>query len=103
MRRTILDENMQTYRELFATKELAKVSGPYWRCALEFYGRLNDTDRKVLLSIVRQTIDGATWLPGQKGRFVLSDGQSAVMLVAARLRRLADLFLAAEEESESSN
>ena len=105
LRRTILEDNIQFYRELLVTTDIAKVSDPYWRTALELQGRLDDADRRVLLSIIRQTIvdslssvfaviDGVTWLPGQKGNFVLRLGDDGEPLNG----ELQDLFLAAEEE-----
>ncbi len=109
-RYSLLTENMQHYRNLFAGPLSHGRPDAYCLSIRDLYARLSPEDQDVLFSILRQTIidtassifvvlDGISYLPGQKEDLVLRLGDTGEPLNGD----LQDLFLAAEEESESSD
>ncbi len=103
IRKSIIVSNLETYRELFTGTRPEDASDPYWKTALRLFAELDDAEREVLFSIMRQVMvdtvsnlfavfDGVSDLPGQDGAFdVRIEGNSIV-------GSLQDQFLAAEEE-----
>lgn len=110
LRELLLQRNMQHYRRLFAEPLMHPKPDSYCLAIRDLYARLSPQDRDVLFSILRQTIidttstifsvlDGVSCVPGYTEDFSLRYGTSPDNLIGD----LQDLFLAAEEESESSN
>lgn len=105
VRKEVLEANWQIYKQLFAETKPTSASDPYWREALLFYARLDDTSRETLFKIMRQVmvdtisnlfgiLDGVTKLQQQSGKV-------AVELSGQRLDgALQDQFLEMELEME---
>jgi len=109
-RESLLKENMQHYRNLFAGPLTHPRPDAYYLAIRDFFARLSSEDQTVLFSILRQTIidtassifvvlDGHACLPGYTEDFSLRYGSDSENLNGD----LQDLFLAAEEECEGQN
>lgn len=83
VKRSIVEENVGIYRDLFENTENA--SDPYWQRALALYKSLDAEQREVFFEVVRQTtidsvsnvfavVDGVTQLEGQDGECEMSCG-----------------------------
>ena len=104
IRNEIIKSNLQEYRDLFATTKPDDASDPYWQTALQFFQMLDEAQRDIFFSIIRQVmvdtisnvfgvLDGVSTLNGQEVNFeLLVNGKNIV-------GNLQDQFLAAEEDS----
>lgn len=58
IRLSVLDENQAIYKDLFQNTDVKDASDSYWQGALGLFGNLNDSEREILFSIIRQvTVD----------------------------------------------
>lgn len=105
IRKSIIEENLVIYKELFSSTDMNNASDPHWVRALGLYAKLNDDDKGVLFDIVRQVmvdtvsnlfavLDGVSQLEGQEGEFSLLADPSAERLNS----ELQDRFLELEEK-----
>ena len=87
VKKSIVDENVAIYRDLFENTE--KASDPYWQRALVLFRSLDDDQRSVFFEVLRQTaidsvsnifaiIDGVAVLEGQDGECVLRCGPDEI-------------------------
>lgn len=53
---TIVEENINTYRDLYENTEMAEKTTDYWKNAIALYRSSDDNQKKVILNIVEQTI-----------------------------------------------
>ena len=83
VKRSVVDENVGIYRDLFENTE--KATDPYWQRALALYKALDASQKEVFFEVLRQTaidtvsnvfavVDGVTQLDGQDGDCSLTCG-----------------------------
>lgn len=72
---SIVEENLEIYREMYETTIIDSKTDEYWKKVIEFYNNLEDEKKDVLMKIVEQTmidtisnmlgvIDGSSTLTG---------------------------------------
>jgi putative transposase len=104
VRSAIIEENISTYKNFFESTSLDDATDPYWKRALVFYQSHNESDRTVLLEIVRQVmddtvsnvfavLDGVSSLDGSPEDFDLIAKSNGQQINGS----LQDLFLEADE------
>lgn len=105
IRKTIIDDNSEIYRDLFDSTQLEDVTDEYWVEALNFYSKLSPDDRGTLFKILRQVsvdsvsnffavLDGVSPLDEQDGDlFLATEGERDNRLNG----ELQDIFLELEE------
>lgn len=82
IKKSIVDENLSIYRDLFCSTELEQAQDPYWQDALALFENLTSNERDVLFKIMRQVsvdtvssffsiLDGISVLDEQEGEFSL--------------------------------
>lgn len=54
IRESVIDSNLQIYKNLFQNTELGQAKDPYWIKALSFFKTLNNEQREIFFSILRQ-------------------------------------------------
>lgn len=102
VRHAVVDENTAIYDQLFSTTHIADVTDPYWKQALLLYHELDESQRKVLLKIMRQVavdtvsnvlavVDGSTQIGPRNLKVELSVNGTRIS------GGLQDEFLALEE------
>jgi hypothetical protein len=102
---TIVDENIEIYKNLFQNTVLENVSDPYWRNALVLFNTLSEEQRDIFFSVIKQVIvdttsnllgviDGVSSFTGQENEFLLLASDSHKSLSGD----LQDLFLEEEEK-----
>ncbi|GAA4277706.1 hypothetical protein [Aquimarina mytili] len=101
---SVINENLNVYKDLFETTAIDTVSDEYWKEALGLYNELDSFQKEVLFKIIRQTqvdsisnilgiLDGRLYLEGQSSDFELTyDGKKLN-------NDLQDIFLEIDEES----
>jgi len=106
LRRSIVEENVSIYKDLFASTNVKDVNDPYWVRALRLYATLDNEQKSVLLEVVRQVmvdtvsnvlavLDGVSRLERQEEDFTLLADSTAEKLNG----ELQDRFLELEEDS----
>ncbi len=104
IKKSVIDENIATYKNLFNNTNPNTVTDEYWVKALTFYNKLDENDREFFLKILRQievdttsnilaVLDGVTWLENQEEEFVLTTENSKEHINGD----LQDIFLEHEE------
>ena len=104
VRKSIIEENLSTYKDLFQSTDPKDATDPHWNRALQLYDDLSDEDRAALFAIVRQSmvdtisnifgiLDGTSGLDGELAAFSLIDDSTAERLNG----ELQDRFLEQEE------
>ena len=104
VRNSIIDSNVEFYKETFETCLDNQATDPYWKDALELFKKLESSDQEVLFKIIRQVsvdttsslfavLDGVSEFEGQEQEFVLSFEGSEERLNGTLL----DLFIESEE------
>lgn len=89
VKRSVVDENIQTYRELFNEMSLSDATDQYWQTALRFFHTLKREEQGVLFQIIRQVsidtvsnlfgvLDGVSSLDGSFESFKLIHGDSQI-------------------------
>ena len=82
IRKSVVEENLSVYKDLFSSTEVQNATDPYWQRALQLYAALNSERKDVLFEIIRQVmvdtisnvfaiLDGVSQLSGQEGDFTL--------------------------------
>ncbi|MBI3204444.1 MAG: transposase [Myxococcales bacterium] len=100
LRAAVIEENVDTYRELLASTSPETATDAYWRRALAFYRVLDEDQRAVLLDIMRQVaidtvsnvlgiLDGVSGGAATREDFVLVSASDECRLNGS----LQDLFL----------
>lgn len=101
---SVVDDNVSTYRELFANTLPDGASDPYWRRSLALYHMLTPDQQTVFFEIMRQVsvdttanvlgvIDGVNFIEGGDEEFTLIYGQGRKIS-----GDLQSLFLVEEEQ-----
>jgi hypothetical protein len=90
IRKSIIADNLASYKDLFEMTAPKGASDPYWVRALSLYGSLEDDQKSVLFEIVRQ---------------VMSDTVSELKLVTVNGKEklngdLQDIFLEIEQQTD---
>ncbi len=104
VRKSIIEDNLTMYKEIFTSTKPDEATDPYWKKALEMYSNLNDSQRIVLFEIMRQTmvdtvstvfgtIDGVCTLEGADDGLKLLTENGGEVLSGG----LQDIFLEQEE------
>lgn len=107
LHKIVVDENIESYKNLFENTALDEASDPYWRNALTLFNSLSQGQREILFSILKQVmidttsellgiIDGSSYFTEQKDEFLLLDKKNNETLSGD----LQDLFLE-EDENQS--
>lgn len=84
LRQQLIVEAVQTYVSLFESTQPNEATDPYWIDALHFFQLLDEKNRNVFFSILRQigvdtvseflgVLDGLTLLDGQTNEFLLKE------------------------------
>lgn len=105
LRTSVIEENLEIYRDLFESTSTEGAIDPYWMRALSIYQGMTEDQRSVLFEIIRQVmsdtvsnvlgiLDGVSTLDGADDELVLTAKNSGQLLSGD----LQDLFLEAEEE-----
>jgi hypothetical protein len=104
IRESVIDSNIQIYRNLFQDTSKDDVRDPYWSNALSLFNSLSIQQREILFSIIRQVevdtvsnifgvLDGTSSLyDNQKEEFILSV-DSGETIISGDLQ---DIFLEIE-------
>ena len=82
---SVVHENCIIYRDLFNNTKITNVSDVYWQNAISLYESLDNNQKEVFFSIIRQTaidtvsnvlgvIDGSTYLEEMDGELNLLSG-----------------------------
>lgn len=106
IRKAIIDENEEIYRELFDTTDPDSATDEYWKRALTLYNQLDEEAREILLEIVKQTmkdtisnvfglLDGVNWPESQQEGYHLQTESGREGRINGNLQ---DIFLQMEEE-----
>lgn len=101
--KSIVEENTETYQDIFASTSPEGASDPYWKRALALYRDLSADQRPILFEIMRQVavdttsnflgaIDGVNSLEGAAEKFTLLYGRDQKLS-----GDLQSLFLSEEE------
>jgi hypothetical protein len=104
IRATVVQQNAVIYKGLFESTRPEAARDPYWKRALTLHRSLSESDRAVLMEIIRQVttdtvsnlfaiLDGVSTLEGAREDFVLTSKSDNRKLNG----NLQDLFLEAEE------
>lgn len=105
-RKSIIDLNVELYKEAFEHCLEIQVTDPYWKEASALFEKLDRSEREVFFNVIRQVsvdttsslfavLDGLSEFEGQDKEFVLSTEGSEERLNGS----LQDLFLELEEIS----
>jgi len=105
IRKSVIEENLNTYKYLFENTDLNSVTDGYWKDALCFFNKLDLNSKEVFYKILRQieidttsnifgVLDGVSWLEGQQEEFELVQRNSSEVING----ELQDRFLELEEE-----
>ncbi|WP_299143992.1 hypothetical protein [uncultured Vibrio sp.] len=105
-RTSIIDLNVELYKETFDHCLKGQVIDPYWKDALTLFKKLDSSEREVFFNVIRQVsvdttssifavLDGVSEFEGQDKEFVLNSEGSEERLNGS----LQDLFLELEEIS----
>lgn len=71
---TVVNEGMQTYKDLFINTQITDNTVDYWKRTLTFYQSLEDTQKEVFFQIIKQTITDTV-----SGIFGIMDGSSTLI------------------------
>jgi hypothetical protein len=107
IRKSIVDENLSAYKDVFTSTAIQNATDPHWQRALRLYAKMESDDQEVLFDIIRQVmidtisnvfaiLDGVTELTGQEGDFSLLANLPPEKLSG----ELQDRFLELEEKSQ---
>lgn len=102
LRRTVVSENLSTYRTLLESTDRTEATDEYWISVLSLYDQLNSSQRALLLSLIRQVIvdtlstvlgiiDGTHTMESESGEVLLQSGSQILN------GSLQDMFLEFEE------
>lgn len=106
IRYSVLDENMDIYRDLFENTVIDQTSDLYWQEALKLFKNLDTDAKETLFKIMRQVsvdtisnlfslLDGISYLEDQSEDFTLTVGTEINILNGD----LQDIFLEIEENA----
>lgn len=107
VRKSIVEENILMYQDIFASTAIADATDPHWIRTLTLYATLDGEGKKVLLDIMRQVVvdtissvfsilDGNCYLENFTGDFALLTDPPTEVLNG----ELQDRFLKLEEDSK---
>ncbi len=71
--KTIVNENCDIYKDLYENTEITEKTVLYWKNALELFRNLDDKQKEVFFSVIRQTI-----IDTISGVFGVIDGTSTL-------------------------
>ncbi|MBP3139110.1 hypothetical protein ACTFQ5_20965 [Aliivibrio fischeri] len=106
-RSSIIDLNLGLYKEMFENGSEGQATDLYWKEALTFFSKLNQSEKDVFFKIIRQVsvdttssifavLDGVSEFEDQDQEFILSTKESNDCLNGS----LQDLLLELEEISD---
>lgn len=87
---SVVDENAETYRQLFIDTQASSARDPYWQQALTLFGTLSPDQREVFFAILRQVcvdttsnilgiIDNSSYVEGSSGDMSLLDEDGSTL------------------------
>lgn len=103
LKKSVIDENLSIYKDLFTKTSADKISDEYWKKALTLFNSLNHEQQETVFQIIRQImvdttsnllgiIDGTSYIEGTDEELELTYGKNN------RLSGdLQSIFLASEE------
>ena len=71
--KTIVNESCDIYKELYQNTEITEKTVAYWKNALELFRGLDDEQKEIFFSVIRQTI-----IDTISGVFGVIDGSSTL-------------------------
>jgi hypothetical protein len=106
LKTTVIEENLNIYKELFSSTPIKDVTDEYWRRSLTLFNSLPAEQREVFFEVIRQTmvdttsnilgiIDGVSVINDESDDFSLTYGNDKKSLTGD----LQSLFLAEEEKA----
>ena len=106
LRKSIIEDNLAIYKDLFQSTDPKSATDPYWVRALALHGALDDSQKSIFYEIVRQVmadtvsnmlgvIDGVSTLEGADDELRLLTAKGNKELSGD----LQDTFLEQEEEA----
>ena len=106
IRKSIIEDNLAIYKDLFESTDPDGTSDPYWARALTLYADLRNEQKTVFLEVIRQVmadtvsnfvgvLDGVSTLDGSQEDLKLMTDSCSEQLNG----NLQDLFLELEEEA----
>lgn len=104
IKKTVIDENSVIYKDLFINTDPNSSTDKYWVNALNFFNKLDPSDKEIFFKIIRQIevdttsnilgiLDGTSWLENQEEEFKLTTKNSKEPING----ELQDIFLEQEE------
>lgn len=105
---SIVNENLQLYKDLYETTIVTSKTDDYWKRAIGFYDSLTDENKDILMNIIEQTmIDTISNMLGViDGSSTLNNCSLEPKLLLDSIDtegELQDLFLELIEERDSNN
>ncbi|QGM30569.1 transposase [Psychrobacillus sp. FSL K6-2843] len=105
---SIVNENLQLYKDLYVTTNVTSKTDDYWKKAIGFYDSLTDENKDILMNIIEQTmIDTISNMLGViDGSSTLNDCSLEPKLLLDSIDtegELQDLFLELIEERDSNS
>jgi len=105
IRSTIINDNLEIYRDLYESTQVENATDEYWNEALKFYSKLSPDDRDMLFRIMRQVsvdtvsnffaiLDGVSHFDGQDDDLFLAPESELENRLNGGLQ---DIFLEIEE------
>lgn len=106
VRKAIIDENMELYRDLFTGTSIEEAADPYWKKALSLFNSLSPGQKEVFFQVVQQVavdttsnvlgvLDGVNSVPGlSEDLLLIYNGQKEPLN-----GDLQSLFLSEEEKA----
>lgn len=106
IRRSIINDNLELYRDLFENTKSNQVTDDYWIKALSLFSKLEPEDREIFFSVIRQItvdtisnlfaiLDGSATLGDKKNEFNLAVKNDIKEKLNGELQ---DIFLEIEEQ-----
>ena len=105
---SIVNENLQLYKDLYETTNVTSKTDDYWKKAIGFYDSLTDENKDMLMNIIEQTMINtiSNMLGVIDGSSTLNDCSLEPKLLLDSIDtegELQDLFLELIEERDSNN
>lgn len=105
VRKSVIEDNLTTYKEIFEKTSQDQASDPYWKDALALFSSLDEKQKTTLYKIIRQVqvdnistmfgiLDGTSYVDSRATDLKLTLDDSGQVLNG----ELQDLFLEIEED-----
>lgn len=108
LRQSVVEDNVSSYRKLFANTLPDNASDPYWKRSLALYHALSPEQQSVLFEVIRQvSVDTTSNVLGViDGVNLIKGGDDGFALIYGRDQKISgdlqSLFLVEEEQRAGS-